>query len=129
MCLWMHIKQLYSLHKRAIKVIMPSPNMDYNQKFCALKLLPQDKQLLLNKCVLMQMVVHGKAPQYLKDLMIPSERLHVHGNKQLLPRTRTDIFKTSFSLSVSLAWNSLPHHLKYPNGMKNIQKESISGTH
>ena len=34
-----------------------------------------------------------KNPQYLKDPMIPSERLHVHGNKQLLPRTRIDIFK------------------------------------
>ena len=45
-------------------------------KCCALKLLPLDKQLLLNKCVLMQMVVHGKAQQYLKDLMIPSERIH-----------------------------------------------------
>ena len=72
------MKQLYSLHKRAIKFLMPSPNMDYNQKCCALKLLPLDKQLLLNKCVLMQKVVHGKAPQYLKDLMIPSGRFHVH---------------------------------------------------
>ena len=48
--------------------------MDNNQKCCALKLLPLDKQLLLNKCVLMQKCVHGKAPQYLKDLTIPSER-------------------------------------------------------
>ena len=76
---------------------MSVPNMDYKQKCCALKLFPLDKTLLLNTCVLMQKVVHGKAPQYLKDLMIPFERLHVHGNKQLLPRTRTDIFKTSFS--------------------------------
>ena len=59
---------------------MPIPNLDYKQKCCALKLLPLDKQLLLNKCVLMQTVVQGKDPQYLKDLMIPSERLHVHGN-------------------------------------------------
>ena len=94
-CARAHMKQLYSLHKRAIKFLMPSSNMDYNQKCCALKLLPLDKQLLLNKCVLKQKVVHGKAPQYLKGLMIPSERLHVHGNKQLLPRTRIDIFKTS----------------------------------
>ena len=79
-----HMKQLYSsLHKRAVKFLMPIPNLDYKQKCCALKLLPLGKQLLLNKCVLMQKVVHGKAPQYLKDLMIPSERLHVHGNKQL----------------------------------------------
>ena len=64
---------------------MPTPNIDYKQKFCALKLLPLDKQLLLNKCVIMQKAVHGKAPQYLKYLMIPSERLHVHGNKQFCP--------------------------------------------
>ena len=51
-----------------------------------------------------------QSPTYLKDLMIPSERLHVHGNKQLLPRERIDIFKTSFSFSDSLARNSLPHY-------------------
>ena len=52
--------------------------MDYIQKCSAFKLLPLDKQLLLNKCV--QKIVHGKTPQYLKELMIPSDRLHVHGN-------------------------------------------------
>ena len=76
--------------------------MDYIQKCRALILLPLDKQLLINipldkqllftTCVLMQEVVHGKTPQYLRDLMIPSERLHVHGNKQLAPRAGTDIF-------------------------------------
>ena len=73
---------------------MPNPNMDYNQKCCALKLLPLDKQQLLpKKCVLMRKAVHDEAPEYLKDLMIPSERLHVHGNIQLLPRTRIDSLK------------------------------------
>ena len=60
-CASVHMKQLYSLHKRAIKFLMPSPNMDYIQKYCALKLLPLNKQLLLNKCVLMQNVIHSKA--------------------------------------------------------------------
>ena len=99
--------------------------MDYNQKCCALKLLPLDKQLLLNKCVLKQKVVHGKAPQYLKGPTIPSEHLHVHGNKQLLPRTRTDIFKMSFSFSGSLAWNSLPHHLRYPMEVKTFKRKAF----
>ena len=99
---------------------MPIPNLDYKEKCCALKLLPLDKQLLLNKCVLMRKVVHGKAPQYLKDLMIPSERLHVHGNKQLLPRTRIDIFKTG-----SLAWNSLAHHLRYPMELKTFKRKAF----
>ena len=106
---------------------MPSSNMDYNQKCCALKLLPPDIQLLLNKCVLMQKVVHGKAPQYLKDLMIPSERLHVHGNKQPLLRTRIDkneFFKTSFSFLGSLAWSNLPDHLRYPMEIKTFKRKA-----
>ena len=119
------MKQLYSLHKRAVKFLMPIPNLDYKQKCCALKLLPLDKQLLLNKCVLKQKVVHGKAPQYLKDLMIPSGRLHVHGNKQLLPRARIDIFETSFSFSGSLAWNSLAHHLRYPMELKTFKRKAF----
>ena len=31
-CACVHTKQLYSLHKRALKFLMPNPNMDYNQK-------------------------------------------------------------------------------------------------
>ena len=76
-CACVHMKQLYSLHKGAVKFLMPIPNLDYKQKCYALKLLPLNKKLLLNKCVLIQKIVHGKAPQYLKDLLIPSERLHV----------------------------------------------------
>ena len=90
--------QLYSLHKCAVQFLMPVPNMNYKQQCCSLKLLPLDKQLFLNECVLMQKVVHGKAPHYLKDLMIPSERLHVHGNKQLLPsQSVRPAIKMSFS--------------------------------
>ena len=122
-CAGGHMKQLYSLHKHAVKFLMPIPNLDYKQKCCALKLLPLDKQLLLNECVLMQKVVHAKAPQYRKDLMIPSERLHVHGNKQLLLRTRIDSFKTSFSFSGSLAWNA--HHLRYPIELKTFKRKAF----
>ena len=64
-------------------------------------------------------------PQYLKDLIIPSECLHVHGNKKLLPRTRTDIFKTSFSFSGSLARNSLAHHLRYPMELKPFERKAF----
>ena len=83
------------------------------------------KQQLLNKCVAMQKVVRGKAPQYLKDLMFLSERLHVHGNKRLLPRTRTDIFKTSFSFSGSLALNSLFHHFIILMEVKTFKRKAF----
>ena len=104
---------------------MPTPDMDYKQKCRALKLLPLDKQLLLHNCVLMQKVVHGKAPQYLKDLMVPSERLHVHGNKikQLLPWARIDIFKTSLSFLGSLSWNSLRLRLIYSMHLNTFKRK------
>ena len=98
--------------------------MNSKENACTLKLFPLDKHLLLNICVLMQKI-HSRAPQYLKDLAIPSERLHIHGNKQLLPKIRIDIFKTSFSFSGSLAWNSLPHHLRCPMELKTPQRKAF----
>ena len=53
-CACVQMKQLYSLNKRAVKFLGPVPNIDYKRKYCAFKLLPLDKQLLLNKCVLRQ---------------------------------------------------------------------------
>ena len=55
-CAYVHMKRLYSLHKRAVKFLMLIPNMDYKQKCCAVKLFPLDKQLLLYKCVLSPIV-------------------------------------------------------------------------
>ena len=104
---------------------MQTPDMDYLQKCRALKLLPLDKQLLFSKCVLMQNVLHGEAQQYLRDLMIPPKRLHVHGNKQLLPRAGIDIFKTSLSFSGSLTWNSLPLRLRYSMHLNTFKRKAF----
>ena len=98
--------------------------MDYKQKCYALKLLPLGKQLLLNKCVLVLKVVHGKAP--LKDLMIPSERLHVHGNKPPFPRTR--ILTSLKPVAPFQALEQLTSSSQGPHGITDTQKESISGT-
>ena len=69
----------------------------------AFKLLPLDKQLLFDKCVIekkkkkKRKKVHGKASQYPRDHVFRFEPLHVHGknnqtNKKLLPRTRIGTF-------------------------------------
>ena len=125
-CARVHLKQLCSLHKRAIQLLMPTSAADYKQKCRALKFLPLDNQLLLNKCVLcvlMQKIIHGKASQYLKDLMIPSKRFPVHGNKQILPTTRIAIFKTSLSFSGCLAWNSLPLRHRYEEHLNTFTRK------
>ena len=59
-CTNVNLKLLYSVHKRAIKLLMPTPDMDHKQKCHVLKLLPLNKQLLLSMCVLMQKVVRVK---------------------------------------------------------------------
>ena len=85
-CACIHIKQLYlSPQKRAVQLLMPIPNMDHKQKRCALRILSLEKQPLLNKRVLMQKGVHGKAPSAiacLTDRTVASGHLHVHGNKK-----------------------------------------------
>ena len=129
-CACVHMKQLFSRQKRTVKVLTPISNMDYKQKYSALKLLPLDKQLFLNNNKKLNVfyckkVVHGKASQYLKDLPIPSELLHLHGNKQFSPRTKTDIFLTSFSFSGSLAWTSLPHQLRHPMELKTFKRKAF----
>ena len=116
-CANVHMKQLGSLYKRTIKLLMPNPTRAYKQKCSALKLLRLDKHRLFNNCVLMQKVVHGR------DQMLPSGHLNsVHGYKQLLPRTRIDIFKTNLSFSGSLAFN-LSHHLRTPMKLKTFRKK------
>ena len=107
MCLCPHEATVFSPQK-CHKILNAKWNyMDYNQKCCVLKLLPLDKQLLLNKCVLMQTVVHGKVSKYLKDLMIPSQ------------------LSNEFLLFGLLAWNRLPHHLKYPMELKTFKRKEF----
>lgn len=96
------MKHLYSLHKRKLKLLMQTPDIDYRQVSCSQLIPTKQAIILLSKCVLIQNTVHGKVPQHLTDLMISSERLHVDWSKHCLqkilltplcvdylPRTRT----------------------------------------
>ena len=84
-----------------------------------------DRVLLLLLLLPWQRQTHGKAPEYLKDLMIPSERLHVSGNKQFLLGTSMAIFQTNFSFWGSLTWNCLPHHLRCPMEVKTFKRKAF----
>ena len=76
----------------------------------------------------MQKVVYRKATQYLTDLMIPIEHLHVHGNEQLLPRTRIDILKMSLSFSLQAPQHGtiyLELHFKYSVNLKTLSRKAF----
>ena len=118
----MHMKQLYTLHKRARKLLMPSPNMDYNQKCSALKLFPLDKQLLLSKCVLMQKFFHGKAPQYLKDLMILLNVFTFTAINNFCPEQGSISLKR---ISPFGHFSVVSHHLRYPTEVNTFKRNTF----
>ena len=66
---------------------------------------------MYNTAVLMFKVHMGLAPQYVCDLLKRAPARY-GSNKYALPRTRVDLYKTSFAFSGSSVWNSLPPKMK-----------------
>ena len=105
---------------------MPSPNnSELQSKVLCSQITPFRQTTIAQQMCSNVKGFSRQSPSRPKDLIIPSGRLHVHGNKQLLPRTRIDIFETSFSFSGSLAWNSLPRHLRYPMEVKTFKRKAF----
>ena len=57
------------------------------QKYCILKLFPSDKQQVLNRCVVLQKVVHSKSPQCLHDLRTTSHSLLLFNSSNAAQQT------------------------------------------
>ena len=66
---------------------------------------------MYNTAVLMFKVYMGLAPQYVCDLLNRAPARY-GSNKYVLPRTRVDLYRTSFAFSGSSVWNSLPSRMK-----------------
>lgn len=54
---------------------------------------------------------HGLAPAYIERLLINSSSRFTEGN-YLLPKTRIDLYKSSFAFAGAKVWNSLPATVK-----------------
>ncbi|WP_419598339.1 reverse transcriptase domain-containing protein [Thiolapillus sp.] len=106
-----HIKKLNSLHRRAAKLMLPDRSLSTSAKLKALEILPLREQFVYNTAVLMFKVHMGLAPQYVCDLLNRAPARY-GSNKYVLPRTRVDLYKTSFAFSGSSVWNSLPPKIK-----------------
>ena len=57
-----HLKKLYSLHRRAAKLILPDKSVSSRQKLNKLNIVPLHKQLKCNQCVTIFKIHTGKAP-------------------------------------------------------------------
>ena len=110
-CADQHMKKLNSLHRRAVKLIHSKKDIPTDQKLKDLGVLSLNKQLKLNKAVLMYKVTNGLSPKYLEPLcQKPSIR---YGSVNLIvPFARIDKYQTSFSFSGSLLWNTIPKEIR-----------------
>ena len=115
-----HLNKLNSLHRRAAKLLLPDKNPLTDEKMEALNILPLQKQLYLNKAVLMFKVNRRMTPSYITSLFRESNN---RPNRYVLPKPRIDLFKTSLSFSGSSCWNSLPVAIKTAVTIKRFKME------
>ena len=117
-----HLKKLNSLYKRATKIILPNPLLSTLEKQTTLDILPLNKQLEFNKIISVFKARNQLAPDYITQLLKRSSSRYSFSN-YLLPRTRIDMFKTSFSFSGALLWNSLPTDIKTISSLSNFKSK------
>ena len=109
-CADTHLKKLNSSHRRAIKLIHPEKHLDTDIKFKQLKLLPLDRQLSYNKAIIVYKTLNNLAPPYMTKFC--KKACYRYGsNNLIIPRTRIDLYKTSFSFSGAILWNALPRYI------------------
>ena len=120
-CADQHIKKLNSLHRRAFKLINVQKDVPTDQKISELGALSLDKQLLMNKAVLVFKVMNGLSANYLEQLcQKPTQR---YGSTNLIvPFARIDLYKTSFSFSGSLLWNQIPKDIRNKPSLPSFKK-------
>ena len=110
-CSGEYMKRINSIHRRAIKLLLPDQRISTDEKFKALNILPLEKQLFFNKATITHKIYHNKAPPYLSPLFNKAPTRY-GSSKLILPLPRIDLFKSSISYSGSLIWNMLPNYLQ-----------------
>jgi hypothetical protein len=102
-----HLKKLNSLHRRAAKSLVSNPYLSTDEKLRSVNILSLDKQFELNTAVQVYKARYGLVPPYVTNLLVTSDNRYDSG-KYILPRTRIDLYKSSFAFSGASVWNSLP---------------------
>ena len=115
-----HLAKLNSIYKHAVKIILPNPLLSTKEKQKALDILPLNKQLEFNKLMSVFKTRTNLVPDYVTNLLTKSNL--PNSNNYLLPTTRINLFKTSFTFSGAHMWNSLPLSLKLCTSLSTFKK-------
>ena len=117
--------QLNSLHRRAVKHLNQDATLTTDEKLRSLNILPLEKHFQFNKTLLIHKVYNEKTPSYLNTLIVKATERYDSKNL-ILPNTRIDLYKASFSFSGALAWNNLPDSLKTISSTNVFKKQVFS---
>ena len=98
-CSYVLKKRLNSLHRKAVKLILPDTTLTTDHKLKEMRMMSLQKQLEYNKGLFMYRVLFTHTPSRYSN----SRNYHLS-----LPRPRIDIFKTSISFSGAYLWKNLP---------------------
>ena len=115
-----HLTKLNSVYKRAVKIILFNPLLSTKEKQKVLDILPLNKQLEFNKLMSVFKTRTNLVPDYVTNLLTKSNL--PNSNNYLLPTTRINLFKTSFTFSGTHMWNSLPLSLKLCTSLSTFKK-------
>ena len=112
-CIDVHIKKLVSVHKRAVKILYAASQMLPLRSHISVDPLPLKQHPQYDKCILVHKVVHNKSSACLRQLFHGGIRSIENSRNSIfvLPNTRINLYKTSFSYSVLYCWNMLPSDL------------------
>jgi hypothetical protein len=118
-CDAIHLKKLTSLYRRAVKYLIDDTNRTTDEKFKKLNILPLEQHLQYKKLIFVHKVFHGQTPKKLTTLLKKAK----HSNTLILPKTRLELYKTSFSFSGSKLWNTLPRRIKNISNIGEFKKK------
>ena len=104
------LKFVFSLHRRAIKIVMLKSSSLTASDYKQLNILPLKFRFMFNKAVLMFKILSGAAPHSLTSKFEVNNARHSH--KIVVPRPRIDLYKSSLHYSGGMLWNNLPNTLK-----------------
>ena len=120
-----HLKKLNSLHRRAVKLILPDTTLTTDEKFRKLSILPLSSHLKFNKGVIMFKVANRTVPEYLQNFFI-RRVLSYSSSRQgqfLITYPRINIYKCSLSFSGASLWNSLPPDIIHISSLSSFKKK------
>ena len=115
------MKRINSVHRRAVKIILPGQNIPTDDKLKKLNILPLDKQLFYNKAVITHKIYYNYTPPYLSHLITKAPERY--GSNRLSPSLpRIDICKSSLAYSGAVTWNSIPPSIRQATSISKFKK-------